>query len=637
MSEHIAKTAGQSARIGNYDNVEPTVYTSGAHHLYEVDPETGKKKHVSSDEYLKGWGYDPKVRKIEVSSEPVETPIQGAALPAIAEGAASARETIEEMNGQADAGIDRLEQIIPPNENLAIADTERKFQNGQKVRVVTSGENGDKTEDGWEIVDTKGRNTHGEIVYVLKNPDGTDTRDIAESLLENMQLAPTAATAEAPIQTPEPGATLSAVAEGAASAREIGQDMAAQVEALSRRLDEIIPSQTLERRIAEKFDQLEERFNRRFEELNARMQTMESKLSAQRGDTRTYPPSEASTLVAASPAAENGDGRRELGDRIGSSGQVEIRGQNQEGQPFIYRRREDGQWEVSRNGDSASDWFPATEADIARELGFGLSSPAPTEGPPSDRGRAPREPTPEGRPSQEEAGEVDAEAMDAALAELDAALAAMDAGAADYAEARRHIQRARQRVGAVWNNEQPPAGGGGNDGGAPPVAEAAAPVPAGPESANAAQERRSRLRRHGRRVIGALLVAGGLVGAFFLGRHFGYDVIPGPDGKVGPPGEGAKKAAEAAGGFKTQELRYYGDTIWAHGRATLAQAMGGKLPKDWQIWEWARQTMELKGNKENILNSQGHWRSTWEGARHLPVGFQFKISDRITQLIAARG
>ncbi|MBI2592079.1 hypothetical protein HYW36_01230 [Candidatus Saccharibacteria bacterium] len=504
-----------SETAANYGDVEAVKYADGAHHLYQADPETGKRRHIESDEFLAGMGYEPATAEYTRQATPA-------------------------TSGDA------------PSVNIPVV--------------------------------------------------------------------------EAPTGLSE--AALPAVAEGAASAREVDQEMAAQVDALSMRLDEILPAREhVEQTISEKFDQLEERLNRRFEELSRRLQEMETELAAQRGETRAYPsaePSEAATRVMASTTAENGDGQRELGNRIGDPGQAEVRGQNQEGQPFIYRRRADGQWEVSRNGDQASEWFPATADDMLGDLGIVSASvitperPAasgPTKLPRSEEARS----QPAAEQPSEEVEEVDAEAMDEALG---AAWAAMESGRSSYDEARGHLRRAME----IWGGQASRAGGG-----TPPAAEAGGPV--SPESAGVTQERRSRLRRHGRRAIGALLVAGGLVGAFFLGRHFGYDIVPGQGGS-GQPGEGARKAAEGAGKFRTEELRYYGDTIWAHGKATLTQAMGGKTPKDWQIWEWARQTMELKGNKENILNSQGHWRSTWEGARHLPVGFQFRISEAVTRAIA---
>ncbi len=496
------------------------------------------------------------------------------------------------MNGQADEVVNRLNEVIPEPERA-----DRKFQDGQRVKIVSSGENGDVVEDNWEIVEATGRTEHGDILYSVKSPDGNQTRKIAESHLENMQQAPQGALDNANYQ----------------------------------------------------FDQLQNRIDQRFATADQRA-----------GITPEV--SEAPTVVV-SPGEER---ESQVGNIVGEPGQMEVRLQDAEGQPHIYRRETGGNWRESRNGDNAHEWFDANPQNVARALG--LEVPAATGETPAEPGERPAEtpPTPEelrfqamenritaleeqirllrgelaGRaPAGEtpetpgESEEVDAEEMDAALAELDAAMVAMDAGAADYAQARERLQNARARVAGAWNGEQPPASGGGDGNGEQGGAAVVAATEISGGKPENPRQRRERMRKWGRRALGAALVTGGLVGAFFLGKHFGThptEIIPGRKS----PGEGTRKGIEHAAKFKTEQLSYYGDTIWAHGRATLAQAMGGKLPKDWQVYQWAKETMNLPGNKGHIMNSMGHWRSTWEGARHLPVGFHFRISEAITQAIA---
>src|SRR3989344_5429428 len=286
--------------LATHDNVEAVKYDkSGAHHVYEVDSDTGKKKHLSSDEYLKQWGKDPSVRTSD-SPEPVPIPVVEApvelpatVLPAVAEGAASARETAAEMNAQVEAVNGRLDEIVPPNEQPAVPEAERKFQAGQKVKVVKGSENGDETETGWEIIDTKGRNAHGEIVYIVKNPDETETREISEPLLENMQLAP----------------------EG-----EINS-------------------------IENQFDLFEKRFNERFGERLARI---EARLGIEAPATIKRPKKDDETPVEVAELADDrGSERKE-----GLPQDFTLRGTDHNGQRYLIRGRTDGgSLQINRNVD----------------------------------------------------------------------------------------------------------------------------------------------------------------------------------------------------------------------------------------------------------------------------------------------
>ena len=169
------------ANAGNdTTNIEQVKYSNDTFHLYEK-PVGGKKIHIKTDDYIRSFGHDP---------TPQGPPPESEALPAVAEGNASAKATAAEMAAQVAAVNGRLDQVIPPNEQPPIAEAERKFQTGHKVKVVVGSENGDETQDNWEVVETKGRNSYGEIVYIVKSPDETQTREISEALLENMQLAP---------------------------------------------------------------------------------------------------------------------------------------------------------------------------------------------------------------------------------------------------------------------------------------------------------------------------------------------------------------------------------------------------------------------------------------------------------------
>jgi hypothetical protein len=50
--------------MGEYSAIEQKNYKNGAMHVYGVDPETGKKKHLSHEEILQAYGHSSKERKV---------------------------------------------------------------------------------------------------------------------------------------------------------------------------------------------------------------------------------------------------------------------------------------------------------------------------------------------------------------------------------------------------------------------------------------------------------------------------------------------------------------------------------------------------------------------------------------------
>lgn len=100
-------------RIENYDNVVGKHYIGKetgqivARHIYEVDPITGSKKHVSGDEYLQGWGYDPKQRlsadpkdQLEPSVAESTAVIEGSAGVVVPITSARSFQVLEGLNNQ---------------------------------------------------------------------------------------------------------------------------------------------------------------------------------------------------------------------------------------------------------------------------------------------------------------------------------------------------------------------------------------------------------------------------------------------------------------------------------------------------------------------------------------------------------
>lgn len=302
-----------------HGDVEAVKYSDDSHHLHVKNAEGKRGKQIASDEYLKQWGYDPNVRK---SSEPKPIPViekpsdnKSAVHPAMAEVAASFRATTEEINHDADEAVARLDEVIPPNEKPKIPDDERKFQNEQKVKYVRTNEDGDQTEEGWEIVDTKGKNTYGEIIYVVKNPDGTESREISESLLENMQLAP----------------------EG-----EINS-------------------------IENQFARLEERLNKRLEEGLARIEARLGGTEVPTAIKRPGSNDEAATEVI-KPAGVSGPEEKELGPPQ----EFTLKGTDHNGQRYLIRGRTDGgPLQINRNVDkdwnavgSENGWFDVSGSQL---------------------------------------------------------------------------------------------------------------------------------------------------------------------------------------------------------------------------------------------------------------------------------
>src|SRR3989344_1712406 len=147
------------ANAGNdTTNIEQVKYSNDTFHLYER-PAGGKKIHIKTDDYIRSFGHDP---------TPQGPPPESEALPAVAEGNASAKATAAEMAAQVAAVNGRLDQVIPPNEHPPIAEAERKFQTGHKVKVVVGSDGkAERREGPGQEVRLRGRN-HDGVPYVIR-------------------------------------------------------------------------------------------------------------------------------------------------------------------------------------------------------------------------------------------------------------------------------------------------------------------------------------------------------------------------------------------------------------------------------------------------------------------------------------
>lgn len=173
--------------------------------------------------------------------------------------------------------------------------------------------------------------------------------------------------------------------EGATSARETGEDMNDQADKVVERLDEIIPpsekennggskaEKNLIKDLQKRFDELQKRNDERFDKFSQALELIAKGENQAAADLLN----EAKTEVrqperkGSEKKEDSSKGKRELGDKVGDANQAEIRGQDAEGRPYIYKKNEKGEWIVSRNGNLAQEWWPATPEDIARDTGLG--------------------------------------------------------------------------------------------------------------------------------------------------------------------------------------------------------------------------------------------------------------------------
>ncbi|HET9850227.1 MAG TPA: hypothetical protein VFP35_01200 [Candidatus Saccharimonadales bacterium] len=100
----------------------------------------------------------------------------------------------------------------------------------------------------------------------------------------------------------------------------------------------------------------------------------------------------------------------------------------------------------------------------------------------------------------------------------------------------------------------------------------------------------------------------------FGGGHHGGPGVEHGHGGLGHPG------VENGGGTPPglshgESLTHYGDTIWYHARADLANQLG-RTPNNHEVWDATQQ----------ILNKNG---LSWEQARHLPVNYQFSVPETL--------
>lgn len=141
--------------------------------------------------------------------------------------------------------------------------------------------------------------------------------------------------------------------------------------------------------------------------------------------------------------AEVGGVTGEIGNKLGDPGEMEIRGQDKDGNPFIYRKK-DGKWYVSRNGNLAKEWFESTPEGMQQDIGLNLMSGETPDTKPEERG--------------EDDETVDVERMEASMARLKTynqqLKEALDAG--DYEKAKEiqgQIDEELENQRKVWGGE----------------------------------------------------------------------------------------------------------------------------------------------------------------------------------------
>ncbi|HLG90944.1 MAG TPA: hypothetical protein VI336_02170, partial [Candidatus Saccharimonadales bacterium] len=150
-----------------------------------------------------------------------------------------------------------------------------------------------------------------------------------------------------------------------------------------------------------------------------------------------------------------------------------------------------------------------------------------------------------------------------------------------------------------------------------------------------------------RRAIGAVIGALAVVGGSYMMYKLGQNSVPDIDhdalkdlqtdvndiqDQIADPNHGlgaladqhssiqqqieSISAPEILGGYDTQSLNSYGDTIWDHVDKTLRSELGYQ-PTNSQIRETTQKVLDLNG-------------LSWADARHLRVGYDFKIPKNLS-------
>jgi hypothetical protein len=194
---------------------------------------------------------------------------------------------------------------------------------------------------------------NGKLYVELKTEDGTLQKNVLAERLEYP---------ERPL------------AEGAAEARRIGEDMDAEADEMERRLDEILPpskkelDSKREKTIEEKFDELKKESDQRFKEL------MEQIKNLSEAPTLVLKPEDGGSQKSKEAPGSGVPEQREIGDKVGDPGQVEHRAQLTDGTPVIFRRNGPNDWVYSRNGNLAKEWFPTSADHMKNMLGYEIIS-----------------------------------------------------------------------------------------------------------------------------------------------------------------------------------------------------------------------------------------------------------------------
>lgn len=320
-----------STQTGDYVGIN---YSDGQKHLYSVHPDTEKLTDLKKAEFLAERGYKPYT-------------------PAEREQAKAEKAEREEQARK--AGDVALDAVTDDPEGLKKPELQLGPAVWHSVKAGLGGNNDLKVNVlGPSQKYPDGINPRSGVLYVeLVAEDGTRYTNVRADRLEFAD-------------TPE--------AEGAAGARKTGKAMDAEADEVVARLDEVLPPSDREKRekargekkektIEERFDNLKLEMDQKFNELKRSLEQLGAPAS---GGAEAKPADSADRQ--AKPEA-SGQKDRELGNKIGDPGKVEIRGQDRDGRPFIYRINDKGEWEVSRNGDLAKEWFPATHQGMVRDLG----------------------------------------------------------------------------------------------------------------------------------------------------------------------------------------------------------------------------------------------------------------------------
>ncbi|MCA9345478.1 hypothetical protein KC871_02600 [Candidatus Saccharibacteria bacterium] len=206
MSEKLSNEPSKLV-LDTYSTIEQTNYKNGATHVYGVDPETGKKKHLSHEDILNAYGHTSQERKdynteyeqsiLEAEEDDLDAQeeldeewadLQQIFIEARQNG------SLQDMQHALDmykSFIGQFEVIGEVEQNAMLAELlnkefPNKFELGDSVRVQhTSG----VIEDGWTVEEII-NNDEG-VVYKVSRPanDGTNDRlvkRIQESELVNV-------------------------------------------------------------------------------------------------------------------------------------------------------------------------------------------------------------------------------------------------------------------------------------------------------------------------------------------------------------------------------------------------------------------------------------------------------------------